>query len=102
MGFKISVLRRFCEAWLYEDKKMDRAVYQYELSDPDFAWLLRTFQESNPDYYFATSPYQPVTLIRAERGTVAPALLVTSGDLDDFDDESCPDDFLPPKPGSSD
>lgn len=78
---------------------MDRAVYQYELSDPDFAWLLRTFQESNPDYYFAASPYQPVTLIRAEPGTVAPALLVTAPDFADSDDDSLSDEFIPPKAG---
>lgn len=81
---------------------MDRAVYQYELTDPDFAWLLRTFQESNPDYYFATSPYQPVTLIRAEPGTVAPALLVTASEMDSTEEESFVDDFIPPKAGSSD
>jgi len=81
---------------------MDRAVYQYELTDPDFAWLLRTFQESNPDYYFATSPYQPVTLIRAEPGTVAPALLVTASEDESSEDEGFVEDFIPPKPGSSD
>lgn len=81
---------------------MDRAVYQYELTDPDFAWLLRTFQESNPDYYYAASPYQPVTLIRAEPGTVAPALLVTASDIDMAEDEDFMEDFIPPKAGSSD
>lgn len=82
---------------------MDRAVYQYELSDPDFAWLLRTFQESNPDYYFASSSYQPVTLIRAEPGTVAPALLVTAPDFDgDEEEEGFSDEFIPPKPGPTD
>lgn len=79
---------------------MDHAVYQYELTDPDFAWLLKTFQESNPDYYFATSPYQPVTLIRAEPGTVAPALLVTAPDFDNEEEEGGFDEFIPPKPGS--
>jgi hypothetical protein len=81
---------------------MDRAVYQYELTDPDFAWLLRTFQESNPDYYFATSPYQPVTLIRAEPGTIAPALLVTSSEFDSSEGDDFIDDFIPPKPGPTD
>jgi hypothetical protein len=78
---------------------MDRAVYQHELTDPDFAWLLKTFQESNPDYYFATSTYQPITLIRAEPGTVAPALLITAPDFDACDDEELMEDFVPPKPG---
>lgn len=78
---------------------MDRAVFQYELADPDFAWLLRTFQESNPDYYFATSPYQPVTLIRAEPGTLAPALLVAPFEDDDEMTEEELAEFIPPKSG---
>ena len=29
---------------------MARPVYPHELSDPDFAWLLSTFRENNPEY----------------------------------------------------
>jgi hypothetical protein len=66
---------------------MDRAVYQHELQDPDFAWLLKTFQESNPDYYYGANSCQPITLIRAEPGTVAPALLVQSDEFSILDEE---------------
>ncbi len=79
---------------------MDRAVYQHELQDPDFAWLLRTFQESNPDYYYAANTYQPIALIKAEPGTVAPALLAQAEDFSILDsDEELPD-FTPPESDS--
>ncbi len=29
---------------------MGRPIYPHEVSDPDFAWLLSSFQESNPQY----------------------------------------------------
>lgn len=79
-----------------EEENMDRAVYQHELQDPDFAWLLRTFQESNPDYYFAANNFQPITLIRAEPGTVAPAVLIQTDDFSILDEDEDLSDFFPP------
>ena len=42
---------------------MGRPIYVYELSDPDFSWLLTTFKESNPGYIAVESSGLPVVLI---------------------------------------
>ena len=50
---------------------MARAVYQYELSDPDFSWLLSSFQENHPEYRSIESGSLPVTFIRCEHLAIA-------------------------------
>ena len=42
---------------------MGRPIYVYELSDPDFSWLLTTFKESNPGYIAVESSGLPVVLV---------------------------------------
>ena len=42
---------------------MGRPIYVYELSDPDFSWLLTTFKESNPGYVAVESSGLPVVLV---------------------------------------
>jgi len=42
-------------------------VYQHELQDQDFAWLLQRFQESNPEYVVVDSAVLPVVLIMGAR-----------------------------------
>jgi hypothetical protein len=46
---------------------MARAVYQHELQDQDFSWLLQRFQESNPEYVLVESAILPVILVRGSR-----------------------------------
>ena len=46
---------------------MARAVYQHELQDQDFSWLLQRFQESNPEYVLVESAILPVVLVRGSR-----------------------------------
>ncbi len=43
---------------------MTRGVYPFELTDPDFAWLLQSFKENHPEYLSIESPGLPVSLIR--------------------------------------
>jgi len=50
-----------------EESDMARAVYQHELQDQDFAWLLQRFQESNPEYVVVDSAVLPVVLIMGAR-----------------------------------
>lgn len=44
---------------------MARAVYSYELEDPDFVWLINSFRETHPGYCLCDSPMLPVVLIRS-------------------------------------
>ena len=55
---------------------MGRAVYPYELTDPDFSWLIHNFQESCPDYVCVQDIGLPVTFVKAETKaeTLLPAL----------------------------
>lgn len=45
---------------------MARPVYAHELIDPDFSWLISSFQENNPQYMLVDASCLPVILI--ERG----------------------------------
>ena len=47
---------------------MGRPVYQYELADPDFSWLVSSFQENHPDYSFAETTTLPVVFIQVSGG----------------------------------
>ena len=49
-----------------EDPVMARAVYQHELQDPDFSWLVNRFQELNPQYLLIETTVQPLVFIRRE------------------------------------
>ena len=42
---------------------MGRPVYSYELSDPDFSWLITNFQENFPEYCFVEGTTLPVVFI---------------------------------------
>lgn len=42
---------------------MGRPIYPYELNDPDFSWLISSFQESFPEYSFIENSCLPVVFI---------------------------------------
>ena len=42
---------------------MCRPIYPYELGDPDFSWLLATFQESHPNFVLIDSSCLPLILV---------------------------------------
>ena len=46
---------------------MARPVYQHELSDPDFSWLMTSFQESHPDFIFVDSVSLPAVFVKGDR-----------------------------------
>lgn len=49
---------------------MCRAIFSYELGDPDFSWLLSTFQETHPNYFMVDSTCLPLVLIQMGKGEV--------------------------------
>lgn len=65
---------------------MCRAIFSYELGDPDFSWLLSTFQEAHPDYFMVDSTCLPLVLIKMGTGGVQtdsdPAELSSTEDAD--------------------
>ncbi|RIL09040.1 MAG: hypothetical protein DCC75_07495 [Proteobacteria bacterium] len=46
---------------------MGRPIYQHELGDPDFNWLISRFMEKNPDYQVLDSSAAPVILIKHDK-----------------------------------
>ncbi len=46
-----------------EESEMGRPVYPYELSDPDFSWLITTFRENNPSYILVEEGCLPIVLV---------------------------------------
>ena len=46
---------------------MCRPVYPYELGDPDFSWLLSTFQEANPEFALVDAGCLPLVLVKVDR-----------------------------------
>lgn len=44
---------------------MGRPLYPYELGDPDFSWLLSSFQENNPGWVMIESTCLPVVLLQS-------------------------------------
>jgi hypothetical protein len=47
---------------------MARAVYQHELQEQDFSWLIQRFQEANPEYVMVESTALPIVLLKSELG----------------------------------
>ena len=51
---------------------MGRPIFTFELSDPDFAWLISNFKESHPQYNALESSSLPVVFISSvERSSEA-------------------------------
>lgn len=48
---------------------MGRPIYNYELSDPDFSWLINSYKENNPRYAFVDASGIPISFITAEKTT---------------------------------
>lgn len=46
---------------------MGRPIYPHEVSDPDFAWLLSSFQESNPQYVLVELTNLPLVFVKDDR-----------------------------------
>lgn len=42
---------------------MGRPIYNHELCDPDFSWLISSFKENNPNFAFIDSSGIPVVFI---------------------------------------
>ena len=53
---------------------MARPVYPYEMSDPDFVWLLETFHENRPGYVTVQETCLPLVLIAAHNNKPAESL----------------------------
>lgn len=58
---------------------MARPIYQHELKDPDFTWLISNFQENNPEYSCVQNSCLPIVFIREvepaeEPFTLAPVI----------------------------
>ena len=45
---------------------MGRPVYPHEMCDPDFAWLISSFREQNPDFVPIESALLPVVLLAVD------------------------------------
>ena len=45
---------------------MGRPIFPYEMGDPDFSWLLTTYQENNPEFVAVEDPCLPVILVRMD------------------------------------
>jgi hypothetical protein len=50
---------------------MGRPVYQYELADPDFCWLISNFQENYPSYRLVEMSSLPVVFVRSSECSAA-------------------------------
>lgn len=66
---------------------MGRPLYPYELGDPDFSWLLSSFQENNPGWVMVESTNLPVVLVQSTTAPLglpsAPPPAVRDEGLDD-------------------
>jgi hypothetical protein len=60
-----------------ELRGMCRPIFPYELGDPDFSWLLSTFQEKHPDYVLIDSNGVPLVLVQ-----VSPSAAAVGTDFD--------------------
>jgi hypothetical protein len=49
---------------------MGRPIYNYELSDPDFSWLISSFKENNPHHAFVDTSGVPISFINANDKTL--------------------------------
>ena len=46
---------------------MGRPIYPHEVSDPDFAWLISNFQDSNPQYVLVELTSLPLVFVKDDR-----------------------------------
>lgn len=46
---------------------MGRPIFPHEVSDPDFAWLISNFQDSNPQYVLVELTSLPLVFVRDDR-----------------------------------
>lgn len=61
---------------------MCRAVYPYELDDPDFSWLISKFREENPSFTIvevANLPLTLISLVDTEADIVEESVIVPTG-----------------------
>ena len=69
---------------------MGRPIFSYELTDPDFAWLLDSYRESHPDSLILESPCLPVVLLTDVKGRLP--------ELEPPAEESSPEVLTAPPP----
>lgn len=43
---------------------MGRAIFSYEMTDPDFSWLLTSFAENRPEFVAIDVPGLPIFFLR--------------------------------------
>ena len=55
---------------------MARAVYQFELNDPDISWLISKFQENHPEFMLFDTSSLPILLIKGEKNLALPENLL--------------------------
>ena len=55
---------------------MGRPIYPHELEDPDFAWLISTFRESNPNCSPVENTCLPIVFLKEEASPSEPNLLL--------------------------
>ncbi len=68
---------------------MCRPIYPYELGDPDFSWLLATFQESHPNYVLIDSSCLPLILVEMKKASTEDSPPLPS---DEFQPDAEPDE----------
>jgi len=49
---------------------MGRPVFPFELTDPDFTWLLNSYQENNPNHTCFECDSLPIVLLKLEKECV--------------------------------
>ena len=64
---------------------MARAIYPYELSDPDFSWLINSFKENNPGYSLVEIGALPMVLIKDDQMIVPPVEALLPGNTEEQD-----------------
>ena len=62
---------------------MARPVYPYEMSDPDFVWLIDTFQENRPGYLLIQESCLPILLLPEVKGAATPPFACGEFQVDD-------------------
>ena len=64
---------------------MARPIYQHELTDPDFLWLINSFRESRSGYLMIESSCLPVVLLEyTEQATVLDERQISEDSTDSF------------------
>jgi hypothetical protein len=43
---------------------MGRAIFSYEMTDPDFSWLITSFAENRPEFVTVDVPGLPIFFLR--------------------------------------